>query len=131
LFTFLVAKLLAAERVPFDICAESITWTRRSPEVQAKIWNDPRYSNFARDAYAWTHNFSVVLDPESTNELGYLSNLSGLSTAIVSGYWPGGTGKNCGSTQRAKLAAALEADLASIFTGLQPSSSRSKHKSLR
>ena len=62
LFTFLVAKLLAAERVPFDICAESTTWTRPSPEVQAKIWNDPRYSAFARDAYAWTHNIFVVLD---------------------------------------------------------------------
>jgi hypothetical protein len=74
--TVLVAQPLMAERTPFEICAESTTWTRPTPEVQAKIWNDGRYKDFARTAYAWTHNFLVVLDPESTNEFGYLSNLS-------------------------------------------------------
>jgi hypothetical protein len=79
----LFAMPLAAQPVPFEVCAESRTWVRPSPEVQSKIWNDPRYTGFARDAYAWTHNFLVVGDPESTNEFGYLSNLSGLWTAHV------------------------------------------------
>ena len=76
----LCEPLAAAEVVPFEICAESTTWMRPSPEVQAKVWNDPRYSGFARTAYAWTHHFLVILDPESTNEFGYISNLSGTWT---------------------------------------------------
>src|SRR6266699_297327 len=72
--TLLFAQPLAAESITFEICAESTTWTRPTPEVQAKIWNDGRYKDFARTAYAWTHNFLVVLDPESTNESGYLRN---------------------------------------------------------
>src|SRR5438093_11650492 len=91
--TLLVARPLAAESVPFEICTESTTWTRPTPEVQAKIWNDPRYSDFARTAYAWSHNFLVVRDPESTNESGYLSNLSGLWTVK-----PGETASKCSST---------------------------------
>ncbi len=71
---FLFAASLSAQPIPFEICAESTTWVRPSPEVQAKIWNDGRYKDFARTAYAWTHNFLVVLDPESTNESGYLRN---------------------------------------------------------
>ena len=72
---FLFASSLAAQQpIPFDICAQSATWVRPSPEVQAKIWTDGRYKDFARTAYAWTHNFFVVLDPESTNESGYLRN---------------------------------------------------------
>ena len=71
---FLFATSLSAQPIPFEICAESTTWVRPSPEVQAKIWNDGRYKDFARTAYAWTHNFLVVLDPESTNESGYLRN---------------------------------------------------------
>lgn len=78
---FLLPPPAVAQSVPFDICGESTTWTRPSPEVQAKIWNDPRYKDFARDDYAWTHNFLVILDPESTNASGYLRNLSGLWTA--------------------------------------------------
>ena len=39
----LLAKPLAAESIPFEVCAESTTWTRPTPEVQAKIWNDARY----------------------------------------------------------------------------------------
>jgi len=77
----LLAKPLAAQSVPFEVCSESTTWTRPSPEVQSKVWNDPRYTGFARDAYVWSHHFLVVSDPESTNEFGYLSNLSGLWTA--------------------------------------------------
>ena len=79
--TFVLSVPLAAQPLPFEICSQSTTWVRPSPEVQAKIWNDPRYKDFARTAYAWTHNFLVVLDPESTNEFGYLSNLSGIWTA--------------------------------------------------
>jgi hypothetical protein len=80
---FLVSQGLAAaeEAVPFQICGESATWTRPTPDVQAKVWNDPRYSGFARTDYAWTHHFVLILDPESTNEFGYISNLSGIWTA--------------------------------------------------
>jgi hypothetical protein len=57
--TLLIAKLLAAESIPFEVCAESATWTRPSPEVQAKIWNDLRYKDVAGTAYAcptgWIH----------------------------------------------------------------------------
>jgi hypothetical protein len=82
LFTFLLTAPLEAESIPFQVCGESTTWVRPSPEVQAKIWNDPRYKDFARDHYTWTHDFLVILDPESTNEHGYLSDLSGVWTAI-------------------------------------------------
>jgi hypothetical protein len=34
---------------------------------QTKIWNDPRYKDFARDAYAWTHNFLVIDDFQSVS----------------------------------------------------------------
>ena len=90
---FLSQAVFAAETIPFDICAESTTWVRPSPGVQAKVWNDPRYRAFGRTDYAWTHNFLVILDPESTNEFGYLSNLSGLWTVK-----PGDTASKCSST---------------------------------
>ena len=51
--------------MPFDICAESTTWVRPSPEVQAKLWNDPTYSGLTRDSYKWTHNFLVIDEPLS------------------------------------------------------------------
>jgi hypothetical protein len=80
-FTFVLSEPLAAQPIPFEVCVESTTWVRPSPEVQAKIWNDPRYRDFARDAYAWTHNFLLVLDPESASEFGFLSDVSGVWTA--------------------------------------------------
>ncbi len=77
----LLAKPLAAESIPFEVCAESTTWTRPTPEVQAKIWNDARYKDEAGTAYAWTHNF-IALEPESASIPYHLMNESGLWTAI-------------------------------------------------
>ena len=86
--TVLLAKPLAAESVPFDICAESTTWTRPTPEVQAKIWNDNRYKDFARTAYEWTHNF-IAIEPDSASRHYHFMNLSGIWTAMPGSY------KNC------------------------------------
>jgi hypothetical protein len=88
LVTFLVAKPLAAQPIPFDICAESRTWTRPTPEVQAKIWNDGRYRDLGPRAYAWTHNFIFIGDPRSASIPYHLMNESGLWTAA-----PGTFGK--------------------------------------
>src|SRR5438552_3789106 len=55
--TLLFAQPLAAESITFEICAESTTWTRPTPEVQAKIWNDGRYKDVADTAYAWDTPF--------------------------------------------------------------------------
>jgi len=81
LFTFLLVKPLAAQSIPYEVCVESATWVRPSPEVQSKVWNDARYSDFARDAYAWTHNFLFIDDPMSASVTGTFSSLSGLWTA--------------------------------------------------
>jgi hypothetical protein len=80
LITLSLSQPLAAQSIPFDICAESTTWMRPSPEVQAKIWNDPRYSGFGRTDYAWTHDFIVIDVPESASGHYHLRNLSGLWT---------------------------------------------------
>jgi hypothetical protein len=72
---------LAAESIPFDVCAESTTWERPAPEVQAKIWYDARYRESARTDYAWTHHFIVIDVPESASIPYHLMNLSGLWTA--------------------------------------------------
>ena len=77
---FLFAASLSAQPIPFDICAESTTWVRPAPEVQAKIWNDSRYKDFARTAYEWTHDF-LVADPESASIPYHMENMSGLWTA--------------------------------------------------
>lgn len=77
-----IAQPLVAQSVPFDVCVESTIWLRPSPEVQAKVWNDPRYKSFARDAYEWTHDFFVFTDPQSTSPHGEFSKLSGLWTAL-------------------------------------------------
>ena len=77
---FLFAVPLAAQSVPFDVCAESTTWVRPSPQMQqTKIWNDPRYKD-GRDAYAWKHNFLVIDHFESVSVTVTLTNLSGLWT---------------------------------------------------
>jgi hypothetical protein len=72
----------AAQSIPFDICAESTTWTRPAPEVQAKIWNEGRYSGSGPHDYYWTHNFIVLDDPLSASEFDHLHNLTGLWTAV-------------------------------------------------
>jgi hypothetical protein len=76
---FLFAGSLTAQPIPFDICAESTTWVRPAPEVQAKIWNMGRYEGFPHDPYEWTHNFLFV--PNSASIAYDLRNLSGLWTA--------------------------------------------------
>src|SRR2546425_2712910 len=73
---------LSAQPVPFDICAESTTWVRPSPEVQAKIWNDGRYKDVAGNAHEWTHDF-LVADPESASIPYHMANISGLWTATT------------------------------------------------
>src|SRR6266581_793668 len=77
--TLLFAVPVAAQTIPFEICAQSTTWVRPSPEVQAKIWNMGRYQGFAHDPYEWTHNFLIV--PNSASIAYDLRNLSGLWTA--------------------------------------------------
>ena len=77
---FLFATSLSAQPIPFEICAESTTWVRPSPEVQAKIWNDGRYKDVAGNAYYWTHDF-LVSDPESASIPYHMANISGLWTA--------------------------------------------------
>ena len=92
--TLLVARPLMAERIPFEVCTESTTWTRPTPEVQAKIWNDGRYKDEAGTAYAWTHNFIVIGEPESASIPYHLMNESGLWTAAP------GTFSKCYSPRR-------------------------------
>lgn len=82
LSTLAVAQPLAAESVPFEVCIQANTWLRPSPEVQAKVWDDPRYKSFAREAYEWTHDFFVFSDPQSTSVHGEFSKLSGVWTAL-------------------------------------------------
>src|SRR5437667_1337556 len=90
LVTLAFARPLAAQSIPFDVCAESTTWERPAVEVQAKIWNDPRYfvlppntplgSRITRNDYVWTHNFIVMDDPLSASGEYHLRNLTGLWT---------------------------------------------------
>jgi hypothetical protein len=80
--TFLYSQTALAESVSFEVCAESSTWMRPSPELQAnKIWKDARYKGIGKDTYAWTHEF-LVLDQFMLNVSGILAvtNLSGLWT---------------------------------------------------
>src|SRR5213594_4463443 len=84
----LIAAPLAAESIPFEVCAESTTWTRPTPEVQAKIWNDNRYKGVAATAYDWTHDF-IALVPDSASNHYHFMNMSGLWTATPGSY------KNC------------------------------------
>ena len=55
-------------------------WVRPSPEVQAKIWNQGRYSG-AQTADQWTHDFIIIDDPLSASGADHLPDLSGLWTA--------------------------------------------------
>jgi len=79
--TLLYSQAALAESVPFQVCAESTTWTRPSPELQAnKIWNDSRYKGFGKDAYAWTHDFLVLEGYMTISGIVGVTNLSGLWT---------------------------------------------------
>ena len=95
-FTFVLTKPLIAQPIPFEICAESTTWVRPSPEIQSKIWNDSRYGDAARADHAWTHNFIVIDDPESASIPYHLQNVSGLWTA------PSGAFQECYSNKKVR-----------------------------
>ena len=75
-----IAQPLAAKSLPFNICAESTTWVRPSPEVQAKIWNMGRYKGMPGEPHEWTHDFIVIDDPLSASIAYDVSNLTGLWT---------------------------------------------------
>jgi hypothetical protein len=79
--TFLCSQTAFAESVPFEVCTESSTWTRPSPELQAnKIWKDTRYKGFGKDAYAWSHDFLVIDEQMNVSGILAVTNLSGLWT---------------------------------------------------
>ena len=74
------APLLAqSAAVPFDVCAQSVTWTRPTADVQAKMWNDGRYRDIRPEAYAWTHTF-LWSEPDSASISYHQQNVSGLWT---------------------------------------------------
>jgi hypothetical protein len=72
--------LTAQQPIPLGFCAESTTWVRPSPDVQAKIWNMGRYQGMPREPYEWTHAFIVVDDPLSASIAYDVRNLTGLWT---------------------------------------------------
>src|SRR5215510_10775548 len=92
--TLALARPLVAETIPFDVCAESTTWVRPSPQIQAKIWNEGRYSGSGPTDYYWTHDFIVRDDPLSASGFDHLHNLTGLWTA------PLGTLESCNSDEK-------------------------------
>jgi hypothetical protein len=87
LVTLAFARPLAAQQpIPFDVCALSTSWTRPSLDVQAKIWNQGRYSGSGPADYYWIHNFIVRDDPLSASGFDHLHNLTGLWTAPLSAF---------------------------------------------
>jgi hypothetical protein len=74
------ATFAQSSPVPFVICAESFDWTRPTPSVQARIWNDNRYKDVGPSAYEWNHDF-LLNEPESASLTYHSGNLSGLWTA--------------------------------------------------
>ena len=67
------------ENVPYKVCEQSFFWTRPSEDVQAKIWNDPRYQGYANKSHDWTHYFFKISDSAS---IAYqLANTTGIWTA--------------------------------------------------
>jgi hypothetical protein len=80
------ALALTGQTISFEVCAQSTTWTRPMPEVQANIWNQGRYSGSGRTDYYWTHNFIVLDDPLSASGFDHLHNLTGLWTAVSEGF---------------------------------------------
>jgi hypothetical protein len=65
--------------IPFDVCVQSDEWKRPSPDVQSKVWNDPRYRDIGRNAYEWTHSF-IPAEPDSASIQYSIMNLSGVWT---------------------------------------------------
>ena len=69
--------------LPSIVCDRSDTWTRPSPEVQSKIWNDNRYKDSKHppdNSYEWTHDF-IPMEPDSASLSHHSANLAGLWTA--------------------------------------------------
>jgi hypothetical protein len=73
------APLAQSMTVPFDVCAQSTSWTRPTPGVQAKIWSDPRYRDVGPRADQWTHSF-LFNEPDSASVTYENQILSGLWT---------------------------------------------------
>ena len=80
------ALALTGQTIPFEVCAESHTWKRPTQDVQAKIWNQGRYSGSGPTDYYWTHNFFVLDDPLSASGFDHLHNLTGLWTGVSEGF---------------------------------------------
>src|SRR5215813_10040891 len=89
LFCAALTEHLAGQQaqVPFDVCARSETWTRPSADVQAKIWNDPRYRDIGPDAFEWTHSF-IPAEPDSASIQYSIMQTSGVWTEAVTGRCP-------------------------------------------
>jgi len=69
--------------LPFIVCDRSETWTRPSPEMQSRIWNDNRYKDSKHPpdtAFEWTHEF-ITTEPDSASLSYHSANLAGLWTA--------------------------------------------------
>jgi len=69
--------------LPFIVCDRSDTWTRPSPDVQSRIWNDNRYKDSKHPpnvAFEWTHDF-ITTEPDSASLSHHSANLAGLWTA--------------------------------------------------
>jgi hypothetical protein len=78
-FPFINTFAATSQSVPFIVCKESITWTRPTAAQQAKIWNDPRYSDDGANAYEWNHEFLLV--PVDSASIQYhMGNEAGLWT---------------------------------------------------
>lgn len=74
----------ARKKVPFQVCEQSETWTRPSEEVQAEMWNDPRYWGFGSQSEQWTRNFFV--DYGGVSPGYHMKNLTGMWTALDVGH---------------------------------------------
>lgn len=76
-------SLWAVEYVPFMVCRESYTWTRPAPNIQARVWNDPRYRGLEPDSLReWTHDF-IMVEADSASIQYHAENTSGLWTEGV------------------------------------------------
>ena len=67
----------------YIVCDRSDTWTRPSPEVQSRVWNDNRYNDSKHppsNAFEWTHDF-ITSEPDSASLSYHSANLAGLWTA--------------------------------------------------
>jgi hypothetical protein len=73
--------MVQGEQVPFEICGESVTWTRPTDgEQKVKWWDNGRYAGDNDEVikYLWTHDFFVAYGHASSEY--DLTNLSGLWT---------------------------------------------------